>query len=342
VATAGIVFSFLGFQQAISLAGETRNPSRYIPVALIGSVLVGMLIYVGLQVSFITALDPRDISGGWQQLRFTGMFGPLAAIAIGVGAFWWAVVLYADAFVSPLGTAFIYVTASPRIIMAAGEMGSAPEYVVRLNRNGVPWVGLVVTYAVGVVFFFPFPSWQKLVSADSLIMVLAYAMAPVTLLHLRSVLPGATRPFRLRAAGLLAPVTFITSNWIIYWTGYEVVKWMLGAVLAYAVVYLSWYFLVGRRSVRELGWQQAWWVAPYLAGIWVVSYFGPVSMGGQGKLGFFSGMWILVAFSLVILGLALKSGVSAATAQASADRVKSLASSGADPLAGLEEARAAS
>jgi amino acid transporter len=341
VATAGIVFSFLGFQQAISLAGETRNPSRNIPLALIGSVLVGMLIYVGLQFAFITALDPRDISGGWEHLRFTGMFGPLAAIAIGVGAFWWAVVLYADAFVSPLGTAFIYVTASPRIIMAAGEMGSAPEYVVRLNRNGVPWVGLVVTYVVGVVFFFPFPSWQKLVSADSLIMVLAYAMAPVTLLHLRTTLPQAKRPFRLRGAGLLAPVTFVTSNWIIFWTGYEVVEWMLGAVLAYAIVYLAWYFLLGRRPGRELGWRQAWWIAPYLAGIWIVSYFGPASMGGQGKLGFFTGMWILAAFSLVILWLALRAGVRAAAAQECADRVKSLASSGVDPLFGTEEAQSA-
>jgi amino acid transporter len=337
VATAGIVFSFLGFQQAIALAGETRNPSRYIPVALIGSVLVGMLIYVGLQVAFITALDPRDMSGGWQHLHFTGMFGPLAAIAVGVGAVWWAVVLYVDAVVSPLGTAFIYVTASPRIIMAAGEMGGAPQHVVRLNRHGVPWVGLVVTYAVGVVFFFPFPSWQKLVSADSLIMVLAYSLAPITLLHLRATLPGAPRPFRLRAAGLLAPVAFITSNWIIYWTGYDVVKWLFSAVFAYVAVYLSWYFLVRRRPARELGWQQAWWVAPYLAGLWVVSYLGPAgSMGGSGRIGFFTGMWILAAYSLLVLRLALGAGQSAAAAEKCAARVRNLASSGVDSQAGIE------
>jgi hypothetical protein len=137
-------------------------------------------------------------------------------------------------------------------------------------------------------------------------------------------------------------VTFVTSNWIIYWTGYEVVKWMLGAVFAYAIAYLSW-FLVRRRPARELGWEQAWWVAPYLSGIWIVSYFGPAgTMGGQGKLGFFTGMWILALFSLVILVLALKAGRSAAAAQACADRVKSLASSGADPLTGLEAVQTAS
>ena len=116
---------------------------------------------------------------------------------------------------------------------------------------------------------------------------------------------------------------------------------MLGAVLAYTVVYLLWYFLMGRRPASELGSQQAWWIAPYLAGIWIVSYFGPASMGGEGKLGFFTGMWILAAFSLIILYFALKAGQSSAVAQACADRVKTLASSGVDPLAGTEEPRAA-
>ncbi|EQD34196.1 amino acid permease family protein, partial [mine drainage metagenome] len=37
VATAGIIFSFLGFRQAIDLAGETRDPRRNIPFAVVGS-----------------------------------------------------------------------------------------------------------------------------------------------------------------------------------------------------------------------------------------------------------------------------------------------------------------
>ncbi len=331
VATAGIVFSFLGFQQAIALAGETRNPNRYVPIALISSVVIGMLIYVGLQVAFITALNPGDISNGWGHLRFTGMFGPLAAIAVGVGALWWAIVLYVDAVISPLGTAFIYVTGSPRILMAAGEMGNAPEHMIRLNRHGVPWAGLVVTYIVGVVFFFPFPSWQKLVSAVSLITVLSYGIGPLILLHLRKAMPDATRPFRLRAAGFLAPLAFIASNWVIYWTGYAVTVWMFGAVFAYIVVYLGWY-AVARRPLRDLGWREGWWVIPYLAGMWVVSYLGPAGvMGGRGVIGFFTGMWILAAFSLVILWLALACGQSPQAARQCADLVKTLGSSGEQP-----------
>lgn len=330
VATAGIVFSFLGFQQAIALAGETRNPNRYVPIALISSVLIGMLIYVGLQIAFITALNPHDISNGWDHLRFTGMFGPLAAIAVGVGALWWAVVLYVDAIISPLGTAFIYVTGSPRIIMAAGEMGNAPEHMIRLNRHGVPWAGLIVTYVVGVVFFFPFPSWQKLVSAVSLITVLSYSIGPVILLHLRKTMPDAVRPFRLRGAGIVAPIAFVASNWIIYWTGYGVARWMFSAVAVYVVAYLAWY-LLRRRPLRDLGWREAWWVIPYLAGMWAVSYLGPAGvMGGAGKIGFFTGMWIIAGFSLLILWLALAAGQDAQSVRQCADRVRTLGSSGVE------------
>lgn len=331
VATAGIVFSFFGFQQAIALAGETRNPSRNVPIALISSVLIGMLIYVGLQISFITALQPQDLSGGWGNLHFAGMFGPLAAIAVAVGAFWWAVLLYVDALISPLGTAFIYVTASPRIIMAAGEMGNAPKHVTTLSRQGVPWVGLIVTYVVGVLFFFPFPSWQKLVSAVSLTAVLSFSIGPVILLRLRASLPQAVRPFRLRAAGTLSTIAFIVSNWIIYWTGYAIAKWMFGAVLVYIGAYVSWSFVVRRRTLAELGWRHAWWIPPYLVGMWLVSYFGPAGlMGGTGAFGFFTGMWIIAGFSLVVLWVALRAGQSSEAALSCAEFVRTLASSGVE------------
>lgn len=329
VATAGIAFSFLGFQTSIALAGETRNPGRYIPIALIGSVVVSTLIYIGLQVSFIVALDPADILHGWGHLQFNGMFGPLAAIAVAVGAFWWAVVLYADAFVSPMGTAFIYATASPRIIMAAGEMGNAPKGVIKLNRNGVPWIGLVVTWIVGAIFFFPFPSWQKLVSAVELITVLSYMIGPVILLHLRRALPAAPRPFRLRAVYPVSVVAFIFSNWVIYWTGYDTVKILFSLVAVYVVVYLTWY-AVKRKPWSQIGWQQAWWLLPYFAGMWLISWLGPSfsPMNGIGVLGFFAGMWILVAFSLVILGLALWCGQPSEAAQSVADQIKGLGSRG--------------
>jgi amino acid transporter len=335
VGTAGIIFSFLGFQQAIALAGETRNPGKYVPIALIGSVLIALVVYLGLQMAFIVALQPSDISAGWTHLHFTGMFGPLAAIATAVGAFWWAVLLYFDAVVSPLGTAFIYITGSPRILMAAGEMGNAPSQVTKLNRHGVPWIALIATYAVGVMFFFPFPSWQKLVSAVSSITVLSYSIGPVILLHLRKILPDTARPFRLKGARIISAIAFIASNWIIYWTGYYVVSVLFVLVGVYLAVVLVWHFIVRRLPVSTLGWEQAWWLLPYFSGMWLICYLGPSAsgMGGNDTYGFFTGMTIIAVFSLVILGLALSTGLTTAEAQAHSDKVGAMGSRGEEILA---------
>ena len=40
IATSGVVFSYLGFRQGIEFAGETDNPRRNVPIAVVGSVLI--------------------------------------------------------------------------------------------------------------------------------------------------------------------------------------------------------------------------------------------------------------------------------------------------------------
>ena len=53
-----VIFSFLGFIEATALAGETENPQRAVPLAIIGSVLISITVYLVLQIAFIGALPP--------------------------------------------------------------------------------------------------------------------------------------------------------------------------------------------------------------------------------------------------------------------------------------------
>lgn len=324
VSTAGVIFSFLGFRLAINLGGETRNPGKFIPIAVIGSVLIATLIYVGLQFAFLFALRPSDIAGGWPSLHFVGMAGPLAALAIVVGAVWWAPVLYVDAFISPLGTALIYSTNTSRLGMAMAEMGSAPKGLERLNRAGVPWIALLLTFGVGAIFFFPFPSWQKLVGYVSSITVLSYGIGPIVLLILRRNLPDAKRPFRLKGAKWIAPAAFISSNWIIFWTGFPTDNFMfilLGVLLA---LYLGWFFLVKRKPIEELCWRQAWWVLPYFGGMWLLSRFGPTSMGGTNAINLPVDMIAIAIFSLLIMYLAVHWALPPKGSEEYFDRIQSV------------------
>ncbi len=74
---AGIVFSFLGFRTAIDLGGESSNPGRHIPMAVIGSVLISAAIYILLQVAFLMALRPDGPGERMGQPHLHGRGGTL-------------------------------------------------------------------------------------------------------------------------------------------------------------------------------------------------------------------------------------------------------------------------
>ncbi|MGH3828536.1 MAG: amino acid permease [Pseudonocardiaceae bacterium] len=60
----GVVFALTGFEQATQMAGEARDPQRNVPRAVIGSVIVGTLLYLLLEVAFIGALKPGNLISG--------------------------------------------------------------------------------------------------------------------------------------------------------------------------------------------------------------------------------------------------------------------------------------
>src|SRR5262249_5960117 len=62
---AGMIFAYLGFEQADQLAGEIKDPSRNLPRAIITAILLCTAIYVMLQIVFIGALHPSTLNGGW-------------------------------------------------------------------------------------------------------------------------------------------------------------------------------------------------------------------------------------------------------------------------------------
>jgi len=104
ISTSGIIFSYLGFEQADQLAGEAKNPKRDLPFAIIGAMIIGIVIYVGLQVAFLLALPDGAIGKTWAAQGnglYTMFTGPFAEVATLVGLGWLAWIVYADAVISP-------------------------------------------------------------------------------------------------------------------------------------------------------------------------------------------------------------------------------------------------
>jgi amino acid transporter len=307
---AGIVFSYLGFRTAIDLGGESSNPSRDIPVAVVGTVLICAVIYVLLQVAFLMALRPADLAHGWAQLSFQGEGGPFAGLAAGLGIGWLATLLYIDAYISPGGTGLMFMTGGARVLFATGAMKAGPRQLSVLNAAQAPWLAVLVMWVFGVLFLLPFPAWKAMANYISSITVLTYGLGPIVLLVMRRNQPDLRRPFQLWGAHVLAPVAFICSNWIILWSGFRTNSFLFGLVAVGFALYALYYHFIAKNAAENFGWRHIAWLLPWFGGMWLLSGLSGID-GGLGVLSFWPGVIIVTIWSLIVMWLALRSCLTA-------------------------------
>jgi amino acid transporter len=297
--SSGIIFAYLGFEQAVELGAESMNPRRNIPLAVIGSMILGVIVYVGLAVAFATSFNPSALAHGWDKLSFTGSI----ASALGLG--WLAVLLYVDAVVSPAGTGLIYTASSSRLSFSMARSRYIPAAFARLSSRAVPVVGIIAAMVLGFLFLLPFPSWQALIAIITSATVLSYGLQPLALTALRRQVPNQDRPYRLGGAEVIAPIAFIIANLIIYWAGWAADwKLMLAIAVGFGLMALN-YALSPPAERPTFDWRAAYWLVPYLAGLTVISFIGAKDFGGIGLLPFGWDALVVAVFSVAIYVLAL-------------------------------------
>ncbi len=276
--SAGVIFSFIGYNPAIQLAAEAKNPQRDVPFAILGALIICIILYVLLQVAFVGALEPASFAQGWSSLSFTGDAGPFAGIATALGAVWLTKILFIDAAISPYGTGLVFTGATARLGYALGKNGYFPKALTKLNSFGVPARMLLLNYVIGLFLFLPFPTWQSMMSFLVSSLIFAYTVGPLALMILRKSLPEQRRPFRVPAANLVSFLAFYACNLIIFWTGWDVVSKMLIAILVGYVVLFAYKFSTQGRSI-SLHFKNGWWFLPYLGFLAELSYLGSFGHG---------------------------------------------------------------
>jgi amino acid transporter len=326
IPSAGIVFAYLGFEQADQLAGEIKDPGRNLPRAIIYAVAIGTTIYVLLQLVFIGATPASLLHHGFAGIPATSpiAIGPFAGLAGAVGFAWLATLLRVDAMISPAGTGLIYQTSTSRVGYGLARNRYYPQIFAKTDKNGVPWVSLIVAFIAGLLFLLPFPSWKSLVGLVTGASVLMYAGAPLSLAAFRGQVPDADRPYRLPGAVWVAPLAFVVANLIIYWSGIQVL-WKLGVciVIGYLLIGVAMAFDKDR---PPLDWKSAQWLPVYLVGMGVISWLGQYNGASDAKplatghLHFGIDMLVVAVFSLIIFYWAQAVKLSSAEMQLLVDK----------------------
>jgi amino acid transporter len=327
---AGIVFSLLGFEQAVQLGGEARNPQKDLPRAVIFSILIGAAIYILAQFAFIAALSPATLAHAHSWAGLAGDAGlsaaPFYTVAKVAGLSWLAYILSADAVISPAGTGLIYLTSASRISYGLSRNGYIPAaFESTTKKTRIPAVAVIVSAVIGLLFLLPFPSWGKLVGIVTDASVLMYASAPLALGALRKAKPNLLKPYTLPGGKFLIPLSFILANFIVYWAGWGAyTTLMVALIIGYILIAVS---RAGKMNPHQtkIDWGAAKWLFPYYIGMGVISYFGTfgqsgiiggigklstVWVGADGRLPLYWDLLVVAVFSLIIYYFAIENRLS--------------------------------
>ncbi len=305
VASGGIIFAFNGFKQAVELAGETKNPSKSIFIGIVGSLVVVLIVYIFLQVGFISALPQASLSAGWNNLHFSGDAGPLAGLLQHYKANYASIMLYIGALISTGAAALVYSTSASRILYGMSTNKQLPKFLSEVNPHGMPAKAVLVNFIIGMTFFLPFHGWLAMAEFMSSMIALSYVTGPICCLTLRHQLPNKERSFKLPFAKAWCFIAFYICTLIVYWTGWEIVSKLGLCLFISFILFIVYRIFSDRPRHIIMNWRASTWIWPYLVGLSLISYYGAYN-GGKNIIPFGDDFILIGLLSIASLSLAVK------------------------------------
>ncbi len=282
VSSGGIVFAYLGFRQAVDMAGEAKNPGRNVPLAIIFAVVIGIILYALLQTCFVGGLTSAKLSsfGGWGHIGFKA---PFADVALLLGFTWLATILFADALLSPAGTGNIYFASTSRVILAQSNNGFWWKVFRGIDeKSGVPRPALWLALILAFIWTAPFPTWNQLVGVVSGAVVFTYMIGPISAVAFRTTAADMHRPLTLKGLPAIAVIAFIVGTLLIYWNGWAT-DWVVVVVDLCSLVLYAYFVITQEELRKDIGKyiKAGIWLVFYMFFLLAVSYAGSKQFGGH-------------------------------------------------------------
>ncbi len=187
-ASALIFFAYLGFEDIVNVAEETKNPEKTIPKALILSVLITTCLYVLVASVTVSLADWKALGGTSAPLAFA------ASKALGENAF---TIMSIIALFATSNTVLIMLVVGSRMIYGMANEGAFPRILSRLNlKTGTPFLAILVTMFSSIIFVF-LGDLELVASLTSFGAFITFAFVNVSLIYIRYRRSEWKRPFKV-------------------------------------------------------------------------------------------------------------------------------------------------
>ncbi len=237
VALSPVIFSYLGWNASVYVAGEIDKPGRNLPRSLFWGLGICTVFYLLVNAAYVYAVGMGALSAGDAGMPAVGfeagkvLFGPRGSDVVA-----------AMMLVSIFGCLNANVLVGPRIAYAMAADGLFFRGAARLStRSQTPWMAVVVQATMATALVLVFDEFPKALDYTTFAIVLATLADTSALYVLRFRDPHRARPYR--AAGYpWVPALYILANLAI---AYSMVRsrpleclTSVGVLLAGAPVYL--------------------------------------------------------------------------------------------------------
>ena len=173
------LWAYMGIESAAVSAGVIENPKRNIPLATLLGLGLSAVVYV-LSSTVIMGLLPNE-----ELRRSHAPFAEAARIAIGAPGL---VVVAACAVLKSVGSLGGWMLLVGQSAKAAADDGMFPRVFAKLNRHGVPGVGLIIVGMLMTVVLFATPTiagqFSRIIDLAVILIVIPYIYSAVAVVKI--------------------------------------------------------------------------------------------------------------------------------------------------------------
>ena len=230
-------YDYWGYYNVTFLGGEVRNPGKTIPRAVLISIAIVALLYLGLNTSVLSVMgSPAIIAaqdiGARQALLATMMqtaWGAVVGASVGI---WLGKLAAVLVMVTAFASVFSLLLGYSRIPYAAARDGNFPAVFGKLHpTRGFPYVSLLVLAGMACVFCF-FSLGEVIAALVVVRICLQFMLQHVGVMVLRKRRPDMPRPFRLWLYPLTPIVALLGFTYIVISRSHFEKLLILAAVVA--------------------------------------------------------------------------------------------------------------
>jgi len=185
-AAATIFFAYIGFEAVSTAGAESRNPSKDMPIGILGSLIICTILYILTSAVLVGIVPYTDLNDA----------APIAKAVNQIGLPWFAVLVKIGAIAGLSSVMLVLLYGQTRIFYTMARDGLIPPVFAQVHpKFKTPWINTLI---VGLLAcgFAGFMGLDQLANLTNVGTLLAFAIVCFTVIYLRFARPDMRRPFK--------------------------------------------------------------------------------------------------------------------------------------------------